>query len=354
MPAMFEPYLAPGGADRMRDQIAASLDMDLVWNGVDTLVRMGDARESVDAIQEELGVDAQVMAGSSKRDQGVILEDTTQKCLLDWLMPFMPIQVIDYIERGRTRTPVKPLDGYGSSEDDDSEEDEDDWRAQMLGVVKHNELKVIGSSRQDVILYSATSGNPSRTSPALVLKTGKRKRDDEESFPNKTARLDSSNETPLPSSSSPLRKVDSNGKSVPVIYNNKKPRHLDEEIQARARALHAKIVLARLQSTKEKAGRVETGDSTLTESVRGGGASMSDITLQTMDEITLIRTESSLDVTEDITLVQHHEAMSTPRLVQKESIADSIVIAGHMPLLDGLIESSDWTGLTCVGSQSPS
>jgi hypothetical protein len=350
---MFEPYLAPGGADRMRDQIASCLDMDLVWDGVDTLVRMGDARESVDAIQEDLGVDAQVMATSSKRDQGVILEDTAQKCLLDWLMPFMPIQVIDYIERGRTRVPVKPPDGYGSSEDDDSEEDEDDWRAQMLGVVKHDELKMIESSRQDIILYSTSQKNiqaTNRTSLALALKTGKRKRDDEESFPNKTARLDYSNEAPLPSSSSPLRKVDSNGKSVPAIYNAKKPRHLDEEIQARARVLHAKIVLARSQSTKEKA---ETGDSTLTESLRGG-ASMSDTTLQTMDETILIRTESSLEVTEDITLVQHHEAMSTPRLVQKESIADSIVIAGHMPLLDGLIESSDWTGLTCVGSQSPS
>jgi hypothetical protein len=127
MPAMFEPYLVPGGGDQMRMEIEnAKLPMDRILEAIDAEL------PSIDA-ENAQGDGAKELAAIWSHKDG--LGDYKTTFDVDRIRPYLPQAILEFAAQHRTRRIIGDRDSvYGSSEDDEGGSQETAWRRAVLGM----------------------------------------------------------------------------------------------------------------------------------------------------------------------------------------------------------------------------
>lgn len=126
MPTMFEPYLAPGGADQMRVEIeSAKLSVDRMLQVVD--VELPD-------------VDVENVQGEGAKELATIWLHKDHldgyQTLFERIQPYFPKAMLEYMTQDRKGKLMKEKDSaYGSSEDEEEDGTQDrEWRKNALGI----------------------------------------------------------------------------------------------------------------------------------------------------------------------------------------------------------------------------
>ncbi|KAG8855354.1 hypothetical protein FRB91_002329 [Serendipita sp. 411] len=407
MPAIFEQYMVSGGADLMRCEIEASgLPMDQVYQALDNkLSEFRQEHESVIETEEFWGFKDPM--SRRKSILGRFRDYLPQELL------FYIENQWKRLENQRVLTRKKE-DGSDSSEDDDN--DEGNWRSIALGLniaSKGDEAKTLmlesgmdshsSSVRPTQAQYVVQKEEPIRMSSHNLGSSNtaiKRRHSSEDNLnypakrirgksPEYTVILDSSSSSPaaigdtatesrdmefpsdivrsIPSlfddgmekqNDSPTRETDPIG-AAPLstrLSSLKPPKPRTQE----SRELREKIKKARLRSKKG----VERDHSTSTaskfsltwlEAVSGlpsssapaGSVDTVDGPLVTPLGEAQERAESHLD---HIRGTEETQTLNRPILLQA---ADMERTKSILDTLLGRPKGSDWTGLSCVGSQSP-